>query len=311
MIDTMIVSSADKTAISGVALVDSVNYLIILVFGALATGGAVVISQFIEKRIWKTVNLRHPPCVGCICRFGCVDICFCFFKKGFIDGRVNIVSKKMCIIPLVIMACVLMGIVDTVIQPGYAVKSAIKMLLFLLIPFLYGLINKECNIKAVLKPSRKGFLMAVVLGILVYGVVLGAYFLFRNVFDFSALVGSLDKTTGVNKSNFLWVAIYISFVNSFLEEFFFRGYAFLIVKKFFKKHFAYIFSSIAFALYHIAMMIGWFGLSVILISVLGLFAGGMIFNKFDEKNENIYLSWLVHMFANFATNTIGFMLFST
>ncbi|MBQ2285087.1 MAG: hypothetical protein II244_05430 [Clostridia bacterium] len=61
MIDTMIVSSADKTAISGVALVDSVNYLIILVFGVLATGGAVVISQFIEKRIWKTVNLRHPP----------------------------------------------------------------------------------------------------------------------------------------------------------------------------------------------------------------------------------------------------------
>lgn len=61
MIDTMIVSSADKTAISGVALVDSVNYLIILVFGVLATGGAIVISQFIEKRIWKTVNLHHPP----------------------------------------------------------------------------------------------------------------------------------------------------------------------------------------------------------------------------------------------------------
>ena len=61
MIDTMIVSSEDKTAISGVALVDSVNYLIILVFGALATGGAVVISQFIEKRIWKTVNLRQTP----------------------------------------------------------------------------------------------------------------------------------------------------------------------------------------------------------------------------------------------------------
>ena len=31
----------------------------------------------------------------------------------------------------------------------------------------------------------------------------------------------------------------------------------------------------------------------------------------ELENENIYLSWLVHMFANFATNTIGFMLFST
>ena len=30
----------------------------------------------------------------------------------------------------------------------------------------------------------------------------------------------------------------------------------------------------------------------------------------NEKYNNIYLSWLIHMFANFATNTIGFILFS-
>ncbi len=65
-----------------------------------------------------------------------------------------------------------------------------------------------------------------------------------------------------------------------------------------------------FALYHIAMMIGWFGIPVIIISLLGLFAGGMIFNKFDDKKDNIYLSWLVHMFANFSINTIGFILFA-
>ena len=46
-------------------------------------------------------------------------------------------------------------------------------------------------------------------------------------------------------------------------------------------------------------------------SYIGAIAiGGMIFNKFDEKSETIYLSWLVHMFANFATNSIGFLLFA-
>ena len=119
----------------------------------------------------------------------------------------------------------------------------------------------------------------------------------------------MNETTGVNKTNFLWVAIYISFINSLLEEFFFRGFAFLTLKKVTTKTFAYIFSSGAFALYHIAMMIGWFGVPVILISLLGLFIGGWIFDKFDDKKDNIYLSWLVHMFANFAINTIGFMLF--
>ncbi len=218
--------------------------------------------------------------------------------------------KKLMIPLLVVFACIVMGVVDAIIQPGYAVKSAIKIIVFMLIPVVYSLLNKEINIKKLIKPDKKGFAVALGLGLIVYGVVLGAYFLFRNVFDFSELTKSLNQTTGVNKSNFLWVALYISFANSLLEEFFFRGFSFITLKNFTSRKFAYIFSSFSFALYHIAMMIGWFGVPVIFISLIGLFAGGMIFNRFDEKNENIYLSWLIHMFANFATNTIGFMLFA-
>lgn len=218
--------------------------------------------------------------------------------------------RKIQIPALVAMACIIMGIVDAVIQPGYAVKSLIKIVLFLLIPIAYGLFNREVSIKKLIKPNKSGIVTAVSLGAAVYVTILGAYFIFRNVFDFSALTTSLGETTGVNKSNFIWVACYISFVNSLLEEFFFRGFSFITLKKFTTRKFAYIFSSLSFALYHIAMMIGWFGIPVILISLIGLFAGGLIFNKFDEKNGNIYLSWLTHMFANFATNTIGFILFS-
>ena len=219
--------------------------------------------------------------------------------------------KKLHIPILVIIACIVMGIVDAVIQPGYAIKSAIKIIMFLLIPIVYGLFLKEFNIKNLMKPDKKGLCIALCLGFVIYGVVLGAYWIFKDVFDFSALTGSLNETTGVNKSNFIWVAIYISFANSLLEEFFFRGFSFITLKKLTSRRFAYVFSSMVFALYHIAMMIGWFGLPVILISLVGLFIGGMIFNRFDEKSENIYLSWLIHMFANFATNTIGFILFAS
>ncbi len=211
---------------------------------------------------------------------------------------------------LVIIACVIMSVVDAVIQPGYIIKSIIKIVLFLLIPIIYSLFKKDYGISKIIKPDKNGFLFAFVLGIVIYIIILSAYFIFRNVFDFSALTESLNETTGVNKTNFLWVAIYISFINSLLEEFFFRGFAFLTLKKVTTKTFAYIFSSGAFALYHIAMMIGWFGVPVILISLLGLFIGGWIFDKFDDKKDNIYLSWLVHMFANFAINTIGFILFA-
>ena len=218
-------------------------------------------------------------------------------------------NKKIYIPILVIFACVIMGLIDAVIQPGYVAKSAVKLVLFLLIPALYILFAKDRNVFKMFKADKKGILFAFLLGGIIYAVILGAYFLFRNIFDFSALTKSLGETTGVNGSNFIWVAIYISFVNSLLEEFFFRGFAFLRLKTILSKRFAYIFSSLAFALYHIAMMIGWFGIPVILISLAGLFAGGMIFNRFDDDKNSIYLSWLVHMFANFSINTIGFILF--
>lgn len=49
MVDTLMVSQAGEAAISGVALVDNINRLIIQVMAALATGGAVVCSQFVGK----------------------------------------------------------------------------------------------------------------------------------------------------------------------------------------------------------------------------------------------------------------------
>ena len=47
MADTMMISSVGEAAVSGVSLVDMLNNLIISVLAALATGGAVVTSQYI------------------------------------------------------------------------------------------------------------------------------------------------------------------------------------------------------------------------------------------------------------------------
>ncbi|MGI6262155.1 MAG: MATE family efflux transporter [Acutalibacteraceae bacterium] len=54
MFDTMMISSVGEAAVSGVSLVDMVNVLLINLFAALATGGAVVTSQFIGGKDRKS-----------------------------------------------------------------------------------------------------------------------------------------------------------------------------------------------------------------------------------------------------------------
>jgi len=208
---------------------------------------------------------------------------------------------------LVAACCGFMAVVETVIEPGYWVKSALKVAAFLVVPLVVLRLRGERVFPSTFALDRRGVAALLLLGIAVYGVVFGGYLLTRGVFDYAALVGALSADQKVSPDSFLWVALYISFGNSLLEEFLFRLVAFLKLGEYTTKRRAYLFSSVLFALYHIGMIGSSFPPLLLVLAVAGLAVGGGIFDYVDDRLGNIYPSWVVHMFADFAIMTIWYL----
>lgn len=81
MADTMMVSSAGEAAISGVSLVDMINQLIITVFAALATGGAVVTSQYLGAQKPKQAAHSAGQLVTLSALLGSAIAAFCLVGR--------------------------------------------------------------------------------------------------------------------------------------------------------------------------------------------------------------------------------------
>jgi putative MATE family efflux protein len=66
MADGMMVTRVGEAAVSGVSLVDSINVLLIGLFGALATGGAVVSAQFLGRKEEKSACIAGEQLIASI-----------------------------------------------------------------------------------------------------------------------------------------------------------------------------------------------------------------------------------------------------
>ena len=219
--------------------------------------------------------------------------------------------KRMYLIGSVVFCSMIMSGIDAFLELSYFPRSLFKVMMFLIVPLSYFAVYKDeyTKIRKLFVPKKKDLLISLGLGAAVYLIIMTAYFLFRNLIDLNAIKDALLSSVGVSAENFIYVALYISFVNSLLEEFFFRGYAFILLKEQIKPLFAYLFSSVLFAFYHVGMTISWFHPVIYVLAMLGLMIGGLIFNALNDRFGTIYSSWLVHMCANFAINTVGFILF--
>lgn len=219
-------------------------------------------------------------------------------------------QRALAVVCLVLVGCAAMAWVEVWLRPAYPVKSAVKAVTFLGCIGLHALRCPGRELLAVLRrPSRSALKRGGLLACGVFFSLLGGYALLSPWLDLSAIPGNLADKEGLTAATFPLAALYITLFNSLLEELFFRGFAFLTLRKAGYRRFAWGFSAVAFALYHVCILDGWFHPFFFLLFTAGLTLGGLLFNALD-RDGSLWPSWLVHMGANLAINLIGLHLFS-
>ena len=223
-------------------------------------------------------------------------------------------KKLIYIIAASILTVAILYITDQVLMLSYNVKIMVKLVTFITFPIIYISTTKNNVVSDSIENAKKNLRklkiksISTVLGILLFMFLLGVYFIFKGFLDIDAIRMDFISKYKITKDSLLLYGLYMSFVNSLLEEFFFRGFIFLNLKKIGYRRIGYMASSLLFAIYHIANFQNWFSPLLYILAIAGLFIGGTIFNLLDDRDNTFFNSWFVHICADLAIVLIGYMI---
>ena len=194
--------------------------------------------------------------------------------------------------------------VDQILEINYFLKVFFKIILIIL-SFLIGKrFNMSFNFLKF--KSIKNYKVGLLISLFTFIIIFISFMILREFMDLTILKNEFLNKYQLDGIKFFIASFYLIFINSFIEEYFFRGFIFLNLEN---KKFANLFSSFIFAIYHISNFQNWFtNYFMLIIPLVGLIIGGMIFNYLSTINEDIYNSYIPHMLADLSLVIIGYFL---
>jgi len=214
-------------------------------------------------------------------------------------------KKQFFIIIYSIIFVIALYFADQVLEISYFYKVILKILLILLSlfisKFIYGIKSNFLKPKKLYK-YKIGFILSIISFISIFIV----FFLLKDWIDLNTIKNDFVNKYQLDGMKFFIASFYLIFINAFLEEYFFRGFIFFNI---INKKFAYFFSSILFSIYHLSNFINWFDKPIVLIvPLVGLFIVGIIFNYLCSLTEDVFHSYIPHLFADLAIVIIGYFI---
>ncbi|CAM3237397.1 CPBP family intramembrane glutamic endopeptidase [Filibacter tadaridae] len=183
---------------------------------------------------------------------------------------------------------------------SYGWKTVAKAFLFLFIPLVLFRAGKFpfIHFRTI---DRKSMRIALASGLAIMSVIIGAFVILLPYIDIDALLIDIAEK-GVTSTVFPFIAFYILFGNSLMEEFFFRG---VLPSLLGASWIRFLLPSFFFAIYHVAIFLPWFSPPLLALAVTGLWIGGFIFQLANERSGTMLPSWTIHMFADVGVLLVG------
>jgi membrane protease YdiL (CAAX protease family) len=193
----------------------------------------------------------------------------------------------------------------------HGVGNMLYKLCFLIPPIIYCYANRIHVVRDILqlKNWRRSFRLAAGLGLAAIAIFWTAYFLFGDLLlDHAKIAASISRQFTVNANTVLFVAPVTSFLNSFIEEFFYRGFAFgLLVRK--NRVVGYLLPAAVFTTQHVMFFWYWLEWIPFCLATGGLLVFALVLEWLYKRANSIVAPWIVHICGDVAMMGIAVTLF--
>lgn len=167
-----------------------------------------------------------------------------------------------------------------------------------------------------ISPKKRDFILGLGFGFVMGFLLLGTFWYLKS-FPFIQDVAPLirEKLTDFHADTpmkFLFLAIFISVIHSFLEEYYWRWYVHQELRKYFKIPLATFISSLGFMGHHVIVIKAYVPDSIsswgIFVFPLFVFFAGVFWALIYEKWKSLWIIWFSHFLADVAILWIGYSL---
>lgn len=157
--------------------------------------------------------------------------------------------------------------------------------------------------------ARQGMVPGLVSALLLASVIFLSYWWIAKPFlDESALKNMLKGVGITHVYQYLLLAIYLTFVNSLIEEYVFRWFFYKQFQRIFSDHFAIVASALLFTLHHSVVLAAYVPWYFNALASLGVLSGGLLWSWLYYRYGQIWPSYVSHIGADVGVFLIGYQM---